>query len=277
MAAHTHFRMSALTAMIAIRRYIANYPEASAESAAVSVRRIDADSAASDFELGLEIHGLLPAELTFSDPAGHLRLTLARLITLHRPWWIKGMPYGRERLTALLERDEAQCFRASGLFEEPASEPVVRWWDELAQAVRAGVNDRLLLQGREAERLSLAHEEKRLADFGITRAPRWVAIEDNGAGYDILSYDVGTVEPTSRLIEVKSSTQNPPRLILTRGEWEAALHYGEVYRFHLWVLPSRTLIERTVVEIAPHIPTDQGQGVWALVEIDVTARTRFSG
>jgi hypothetical protein len=62
-------------------------------------------------------------------------------------------------------------------------------------------------------------------------------------------------------------------MILTRGEWEAALRYGEVYQFHLWALPSRTLTERTVAEIAPHIPTDQGQGVWATVEIDVTART----
>lgn len=171
MAAHTHFSISALSATIAIRRYISDHPEASAESAAVSVRRLDADSAANDFDRGLEIHGLLPAVLTFSDPPGHLRLTLARLVTLHRPWWTKGMPYGRERLTALLEQDEAQCFRAAGLFEEPASDPVVRWWDELAQAVRAQVSERLLLQGREAERLSLAHEKKRLADLGIARAP----------------------------------------------------------------------------------------------------------
>ena len=109
--------------------------------------------------------------MTFTEPAQHLRLTLARLITLHRPWWTKGMPYGRERRTALLEQDKTQCFRAAGLFEEPASDPVVRWWDELAQAVRAQVNERPLLQGREAERLSLAHEEKLLSNLGIARAP----------------------------------------------------------------------------------------------------------
>lgn len=35
MAAHTHFSISALSATIAIRRYISDHPEASAESAAV--------------------------------------------------------------------------------------------------------------------------------------------------------------------------------------------------------------------------------------------------
>jgi len=63
-----------------------------------------------------------------------------------------------------------------------------------------------------------------------------MAIEDNAAGYDILSYDVGPVEPTSRLIEVKSSMQNPPRIILTRKEWEAAARYSETYVFHIWSL-----------------------------------------
>jgi Protein NO VEIN, C-terminal len=39
----------------------------------------------------------------------------------------------------------------------------------------------------------------------------------------------GPIEPVNRLIEVKSSTQNPPRMILTRGEWEAAIRYGDSF------------------------------------------------
>ena len=186
MAPHTHFSMSALSATIAIRRYSTNDPDASAESAAASVQRLDADFAASDFNLGLQIHKVLPAEVTFGDPVAHLRVNSVRLIELHRPWWTKGAPYGRDRLMALLEQDERQCFYAAGLFEEPASDLVVKWWDDLAQAARVQLDERLLLQGREAERLSITHEEKRLADLGIPRAPRWVAIDDNGAGYDIL-------------------------------------------------------------------------------------------
>jgi len=59
-------------------------------------------------------------------------------------------------------------------------------------------------------------------------------------------------------------------MILTRNEWEAANRYGEVYRFHVWAWPSKVLIERTVAEIAPHIPLDQGCGSWTAVEISVT-------
>jgi hypothetical protein len=203
MVAHKHFRMSALSATIGIRRYINDHPEADVASAAISVRRLDADMAANDFESALEIHGLLPAEVTFDNPTKDIRATLGHLIAKHRPWWTKAVPHGRERFATMINRDEAQCFRAAGLLDEPASDEVVAWWDELAQVVRAEINNQLLLQGREAERLSLAHERERLASLAIAREPRWVSIEDNSAGYDILSYSVGSVEPTNRLIEVK--------------------------------------------------------------------------
>ena len=157
--------------------------------------------------------------------------------------------------------------RAAGLFEEPASDETVLWWDKFAQAARAELNDRLLLQGREGERLSLFHERDRLAVLGIAREPRWVAIEDITAGYDILSYAPGTVEPMTRLIEVKSSTQNPPHIILTRGEWEAAVQFGGSYVFHIWALPGNKLIELNVGEMARHIPEDKGSGVWSAAEI----------
>ena len=262
--------MSALSATIAIRRYIADYPEADAENAVISIRRIDADASGNDFDAGLELHVALPAETKFTDPQTDLRTTLSLLISEVRPWWTKGFPYGRERLRGLLGRDEAQCFRAAGLFDEPPSADTIQWWDSLAQTARAELNDHLLLQGREGERLSLAHERERLAALGIAREPRWIAIEDNGAGYDILSYSPGTVEPMSRLIEVKSSTQDPPRIILTRSEWEAAKRFGDSYVFHIWALPRNTFLERSVAEMVRHIPEDQGSGVWKAVEITIT-------
>jgi hypothetical protein len=267
MAAHGHFNMSAISATVAIRRYIADYPDATAEEAATSVRRLDTDLAAHDFAGGLEIHSLLPAELSFADTASDIRSTLSRLIAHHRPWWIRGVPYGRERFATMIDQDEAQCFRAAGLMKEPATDDVVAWWDHLAQAVRTELDDRLLQQGREAERLSLAYEHERLACLGIARTPRWVAVEDNWAGYDILSFAPGPAQPVNRLIEVKSSTQDPPRIILTRKEWEAAMRYGEAYVFHVWRLPTRDLIERTVSEIKVHVPAERGDGRWRELEI----------
>jgi hypothetical protein len=72
------------------------------------------------------------------------------------------------------------------------------------------------------------------------------------------------------LIEVKSSTQNPPRIILTRNEWDAAVRFGDAYVFHVWRLPAQDLIERSVTEIKMHIPDDHGQGRWREVEIALT-------
>jgi hypothetical protein len=270
MLTQRHFSMSALSATIAIRRYIATHPEADVEEAAISIRRIDVDAAGNDFVAGLELHHILPSELAFGDPQGDLRTTLSFLISQMRPWWTKGFPYGRERVSGLLERDETQCFSAAGLFDEPPSAEIVLWWDRHAQTIRADLNERLLLQGREAERLSLAHERDRLKTLGIARDPRWISIENNAAGFDILSYDQGPVEPISRLIEVKSSTHISPQIFLTRNEWEAAARYGESYIFHIWTLPAGTLIERKVADIAQHIPKDEGSGVWTTVQITVT-------
>jgi hypothetical protein len=56
-------------------------------------------------------------------------------------------------------------------------------------------------------------------------------------------------------------------MILTRGEWEAAIRYGAAYVFHLWKLPDKELIECKMADVASHIPIDQGSGLWANVEV----------
>ena len=268
-AAQRHFTMSTLSATIAIRQYLSKHPGVDVASAATSLRRLDVDVAADDFESGVELHLILPKDITFKNPTKDLQEVLAALIDYHKPWWVKAFPYGRTRVRDMLGPEEMQCFRAAGLFHEPIPQEVVSWWDQIAQTVRARINESLLGQGREAELLSLDYERHRLTSLGIGRQPIWIAIEDNGAGYDTLSFDSGVIEPVSRLIEVKSSTQQPPMIILTRSEWEAAVQYGESYIFHVWTLPSKRLIEITVAEIARHIPHDQGHGLWNKVEIPI--------
>lgn len=275
MSAQRHFTMSALSAVIAIRRYLDTHPDASADGAAIAIRRTDADYAGSDFRTALELHQVLPPELIFRAYHADLRECLAFLILKHRPWWIRAIPFGRERVATAVGRgegegrDELQSLRAAHLFDDPVADDVVQWWDRLSQAVRTELADQLLLQGREAEQLSMEYERVRLASLGIARTPRWVSIDDNGAGFDIHSYDQGPVEPVNRLIEVKSSLRDPPRIILTKGEWNAALRYGAAYVFHVWQLPTKTLVEKTVEEIAHYIPIDQSGGSWLQVEIEV--------
>src|SRR4051794_17963599 len=107
MPALRHFSMSALSAVIAIRRYIGVHPEVPPEIAATSIRKNDADLAANDFDSGLLLHAQLPVDISFEDPSDGMRNSLRVLIEKLQPWWISGLPHGRERLLPLLEPNEA--------------------------------------------------------------------------------------------------------------------------------------------------------------------------
>lgn len=261
------FRMSAFTAVIGLRRYLRDHPHAPLEEAVLSLRRSDADFAASDFDGGLQLHALLPTKIDFAEPEICIRHSLFVLIESRRPWWLRFFPSGRQRLATALTQDEFQTFRSAGLFEATPSHDVVAWWDSLAAMVRTQDNERLTEHGRRGELLSLAYERQRLLTEGIEGKPRWVALDDNSAGYDIQSYRKTAFGISNALIEVKASTKAPPRIVLSRGEWKAAEQYGEAYVFHIWSLLDETLLIKTVDEIRTHIPEDRGKGHWSDVEI----------
>lgn len=259
--------MSAFVAVSGLRRYLRDHPDSSAEQAAQSLRSSDADYAAADFEGGIRLHEQLPETIDFIDPRLGIRDGLTVLINRHLPMWCRFFPYGRQRLAIALTQDELQTFKSAGLFEESPSPPVVEWWDALASKMRALSDDTLNAQGREGEILSLDHERQRLASLGVTVEPRWTAIEDNGAGYDITSYDPTPYGLKNRLIEVKTTKRNPPRMILSRGEWDAAVKYGDAFYIHLWKLPSKELTVLSGDDIRTHIPDDCGNGRWTEIEI----------
>src|SRR5690242_13683626 len=98
MSAQRHFTMSTLSATIAIRQYLHNHVGVSSEEAAISLQRLDSDIAANDFASGLEVHTLIPGQLTFTNPTLDLMVVLASLIAHHRPFWVRGFPYGRSRV-----------------------------------------------------------------------------------------------------------------------------------------------------------------------------------
>lgn len=106
------------------------------------------------------------------------------------------------------------------------------------------------------------HETRRLLALGIPNRPRWVSIDDNTVGYDVHSYDKGTVEPIARLIEVKSCARIDTEIHLTRNEWETAIERAPHYCFHVWILPEERLVELKPEDIEIHVPVDQGNGRW---------------
>ncbi|MBD5656807.1 MAG: DUF3883 domain-containing protein [Candidatus Eremiobacteraeota bacterium] len=260
--------MSALSALLAIRAYSETHADAPLEEVIEALGRSDTDMSAINFSIGAALHVGL-GSLPVANPADFFRVVLHEWIVDQLPWWLRLFPYGRERVLPQLKREEVQCLRAAGLLQNPPSPEVSSWWDRLATLRRSHEDDALMLQGRQAERWSMEHEINRLESLGIAFRPKWTAIEDNNAGFDIQSYDRGDVEPISRLIEVKSSTQTPPRIVVTRNEWDTAVKFGLAYHFHIWSVPARQLRELTAAEIAPHIPADRGGGRWSEVVLRI--------
>lgn len=179
------------------------------------------------------------------------------------------MVLGRRRVFSQLNGDERQVFRSAGLFGDPPTGDIVDWWDGICLKLRLLREAELLAQGRRAERLSLAFEARRLQGLGIVDDPVWVSIDDNTAGYDIRSWNAGPEVPPARLIEVKSSSANPPVIVISRNEWEQANRYGTSFVFHFWDFKGQNelLYEKSVEEVRPHIPVDAGSGRWRNAEI----------
>jgi hypothetical protein len=262
------FAMSAVTALIKVRQHQALNPNWEGDTASL-LKAIDPSSASADFDSAIAIHQSLPREVDFADLQSGLQSLLFWLINEYRPWWRKLIPYGRERLRSGLSEDEIQTFRSCGLFSSPASTEIVDWWDRLAAIVRAERDNALGDQGRYAERLTLEYETKRLQQLGIALTPIWVALDDNGAGYDVRSYDVGQASPINRLIEVKSTISGEPQMILTRNEWDTAAKAGESYFFYVWRLPSEELTIWSSKAIGAAVPSDQPGGRWREASIAI--------
>ncbi len=261
------FRMGALAAVIGLKQYLEQHDDALPTEAAVALKRTDADYAGADFESGLELLQQLPKEIDFRKFSLAIRDILSFLIESRRPWWLRLFPLGRQLLANSLTKDELQTFRIAGLMDVPPTPDVLKWWDYFASRARQNANETNLERGRDGELLTLEYERKRLARLGIHEEPKWIAIEDNTAGYDVLSYDKSEYGLVNKLIEVKATTDAAPRMILTRNEWKHASQLEEAYCFHIWALPSQKLEILSVKDVSMHVPSDIGSGNWLEVEI----------
>jgi len=263
--------MATFEALRLIRLKRAELPNVDLTTLLDVVQHVQADGANHDFEAALALDGLVAVEAESIESVDFYRLCIEACIVVHRPLWVRTIPYGRKSFVQKLERDAAQCFEASGLMDDPPTPKIIEWWDAVAGKTRSATDIEKMRQARAAEKLSLEFERKRLAELGIDREPVWMAIEDNWAGYDILSYDHGSHGLTTRMVEVKSTTASPLRFFLTRNEWKKCLDVGEAYQFHVWDMKAERLFVRTVSEISEHVPEDKGAGRWSTLEIRIGA------
>lgn len=185
---------------------------------------------------------------------------------LQTPDWLQNATYGRSRVLGFCPPGIRQVLVEAEVAGEPTSD-VVDFWDALASLARGLQKDQLVAIGREGEQLTLAYEAARTGG-----KPRWVAIDSNQDGYDVLSIKASD-DPSLLSIEVKASRMGlKGDLHLTRHEWDIALE-RPAHVFHLWDLASRPARLATVGidEMAVHLPQDTGAGGWEVVEIPFEA------
>ena len=107
---------------------------------------------------------------------------------------------------------------------------------------------------------------------GIEKDPEWVGLDNNFAGYDVLSYELGEFGLVNKMIEVKSTIASPLRFYLSKNEWVTAEKARDSYFFHVWDMSKMppALYVRTVADIEPHIPTNNEEGEWSSALIPVS-------
>ena len=207
-------------------------------------------------------HRLKPSplgrDLLVKPPSLRIRLQVQKLIDTENPQWLALATQGRRVLLRYVDANITQCLEEAGLTDDSDPE-VVSWWDGVAARFR-GIDDlRRTEIGRHGERLSVEFEAART---GVQ--PKWVALEQSDAGYDILSR-VSRTDPETLVIETKASEKPwaTAQFFVSRNEWETLISHVNA-AVHLWSLatdpPDRCILDTD--QLTLHVPKDHESGRW---------------
>ena len=200
--------------------------------------------------------------LACRDSAEQLRVQIRVLIDVLSPPWAALVVQGRKGFAQYAPREVVQCFREAGILDSTDIDTIM-WWDGLVARHRQKGEISRVLIGRKGERLSYECELTR-----TKKAPHWIALEFDGAGYDLIS-QLSAENAERLLIEVKTSTKpwGEATFHITRNEWEV-ISGSKHAVIHLWSL-AREPQEQAVIspsELQLHIPSNQGDGEWESTE-----------
>ena len=265
------FSLSCFEGLRLLRKHEARQPNLLLPELISLVERVEADGLSLDLEASVHLSKLVEYDATM-DGAAFYQACIRAVLRQRQPAWTKFMKSGRRRFARELSLDERSVFHAAGLMSDPPAREVVFWWDDISGYARLTGNLESMEQARAAELLTLEGERKRLREEGICKEPKWPGLDDNYAGYDILTYEAEDAGLTNRMIEVKSTIASPPRFVVSREEWKTAERAREAYSFHVWDMQKKPpqLYVKSVEEVAPHIPQDKGGGQWRNVEVRVS-------
>jgi hypothetical protein len=257
-----------------IIRRLKTYPNLDTETAVRQLRTGPSYLSELDYESAIELANNIGWDAFHlqSDRQRELSETLMEVVTRVKPNWAYLTPYGRDRVRKFINEDQEQCLKYAGLLDTPPSERVIQWWNQLASVFRSLKEAQNIGVGSEGEKLTIIYETSRLADLGFTENyPRLISIENNSAGYDVLSIDIDAAGNVYEIqIEVKATTTNQIRFIVTRNEWETACQNSTSYRFYIWKLGKESPAILFVDDLISHIPVDNGGGRWQDVELNLT-------
>lgn len=268
------FTISAFEGLRLMRGVVATVPEVTVEACPAALIAHSPQAKNYDIDAAKELHPLVAADAPHETVMFYRECILAVLL-LKMPAFAKLMTLGRGRFIKRIKgddyRDIRSVFREAKLLDDPPSGGDISWWDTVQGRVRLNFDQERLVRARCAESLSIEFEQAELAKLGITTAPVWMAIDDNTAGYDVLSYRPTPMGESNLLIEVKSTIASPLRFYVSRNEWDNADQVGEAYLFHVWDMDKNPPILhiRTVEQIRPHIPTDNEKGKWTNAQIPI--------
>jgi len=258
------FSLSSFEGLKLYRSYAATQPDLSTSELIDLIENLDPDGVSLDLEAGAYL-GTLVGTVDLMDGTAFYQVCIKVIVVQHQPLWAKAMRSGRKKFVATLDQDDQDVFKAAGLMGDPPSLETVKWWDDVVGHARLITDNKKMEQARVAELLSIEHERARLASLNIDKQPEWPGLDNNYAGYDVLSFDKGEHGLVNIMIEVKSTIASPLRFIITRNEWKQAQKAGAAYIFHIWDMAKELpeLHVRTVDQVAPHIPSDNEKGQWS--------------
>jgi hypothetical protein len=201
--------------------------------------------------------------LGLPNTEAQLRFLLRRYFSSRSDPWLQLAARGRHHVLIQSPPEILQLFHEAGL-ASGIDQETIDFWDGLAALIRGEQDKKNAETGRLGEKLTILHEAKRTGF-----EPRWMALESNEYGYDVLSR-VSNTDQTHLKIETKHSTASvsSAKIHLTRFEWQTAKNSNN-YNFHIWAASQRffMLAVLTVAEVEPHIPTNNNGGLWESVEI----------
>lgn len=268
------FSLSTFEGLRLLKKYERRQPDLTIPELITLVRKVDANGAFLDLDASAYLATIID-DVNFEDGLEFYQACIKCVLIKHQPIWAKAMRTGRKRFIRSLDQNDQDVFAAAGLVQDPPTAIVISWWDDVVGHSRLITDKQKMEQARAAEMRSLNYERERLKNIGIEKEPEWPGIDDNFAGYDILSFDHGPHGIINRMIEVKSTTSSPLQFFISRNEWQQACKVGNAYEFHIWdVSKAEPILHiRSVDEIKRHIPSDNEKGRWSSATIPLGSRS----